>query len=205
MTMEDAVTVLRTESGNDIKVPVESSRSAATATAEAGVFGESDPQFTTLTLRAHKFGALVQVSAELLNESGIDLVGYLSDQFAVAIGTAVNYVADPRDRHGRACRDRPGFGPGKTGGTAVAGAFTFERPDRPRSRGRLGVRPSSEGRVDAEPCVARQRPFKLQDGGGKFIYDPVNATGPDQLLGFPVFENPDMAAIGASREVRPVR
>ena len=35
---------------------------------------------------------------------------------------------------------------------------------------------------------------KLQDGGGNYIYNPV-ISGPDQLLGFPIFENPDMAAI----------
>jgi HK97 family phage major capsid protein len=38
------VTLLTTASGEDIKVPVQTSRSAATTTAAAAVFGESYPQ-----------------------------------------------------------------------------------------------------------------------------------------------------------------
>jgi len=194
MTMEDAVTVLRTESGNDIKVPVESSRSAATATAEAAVFGESDPQFTTLTLRAHKFGALVQVSAELLNESGIDLVGYLSDQFAVAIGTAVNNLLTLGTGTVQPAGIVPGSGLGKTGGTAVGGAFTFtDLVDLAHSVDSAYARRPKAGWMLNRASLGKVR--SLQDGSGQFIY-AVNATGPDTLLGYPVFENPDVASIG---------
>ncbi|HEY7822032.1 MAG TPA: phage major capsid protein [Acidimicrobiia bacterium] len=198
MTMEDAVTVLRTESGNDIKVPVESSRSAATATAEAAVFGESDPQFTTLTLRAHKFGALVQVSAELLNESGIDLVGYLSDQFAVAIGTAVNSVLTLGTGTVEPAGIVPGSGLGKTGGTAVGGAFTFtDLVDLAHSVDSAYARRPKAGWMLNRATLGKVR--SLQDAAGNFIY-AVNATGPDQLLGYNVFENPDMASVGSGEK-----
>jgi len=194
MTMEDAVTVLRTESGNDIKVPVESSRSAATATAEAAVFGESDPQFTTLTLRAHKFGALVQVSAELLNESGVDLVGYLSDQFAVAIGTAVNAALTLGTGTVEPAGIVPGSGLGKTGGTAVTGAFTFtDLVDLAHSVDSAYARRPKAGWMLNRATLGKVR--SLQDGSGQFIY-AVNATGPDTLLGFSVYENPDMVGTG---------
>ncbi|HEY7823399.1 MAG TPA: phage major capsid protein, partial [Acidimicrobiia bacterium] len=196
MTMEDAVTVLRTESGNDIKVPVESSRSAATATAEAAQFGESDPQFTTLTLRAHKFGALVQVSAELLNESGIDLVGYLSDQFAVAIGTTVNYALTLGGGTTEPAGIVPGSGLGKTGGTAVDGGFTFgDLVDLAHAVDSAYARRPKAGWMMNRATLGKVR--SLQDAAGNFIY-AVNATGPDQLLGYNVFENPDMAAVGTS-------
>jgi HK97 family phage major capsid protein len=196
MTMEDAVTVLRTESGNDIKVPVESSRSAATATAEAAVFGESDPQFTTLTLRAHKFGALVQVSAELLNESGIDLVGYLSDQFAVAIGTAVNNLLTLGTGTVQPAGIVPGSGLGETGGTSVGGAFTFtDLVALAHSVSSVYARRPKAGWMLNRATLGSVR--SLQDGSGQFVY-AVNATGPDTLLGYPIFENPDMAGIGTS-------
>ena len=194
MTMEDVVTVLRTESGNDIKVPVESSRSAATATAEAATFAESDPQFTTLTLRAHKYGALVQVSAELLNESGIDLVGYLTDQFAVAIGTAVNYALTLGGGTTEPAGIVPGAGAGKTGSTAVAGAFSAnDLIDLAHAVDSAYARRPKAGFMLNRASLGAVR--KLQDGGGNYIYNPV-ISGPDQLLGFPIFENPDMAAIG---------
>ena len=196
MTMEEAVTVLRTESGNDIKVPVESSRSAATATAEAAVFGETDPQFTTLTLRAHKFGALVQVSAELLNESGIDLVGYLTDQFATALGTAVNYALTLGTGTVEPAGIVPGSGLGKTGGTAVGGAFTFgDLVDLAHSVDSAYARRPKAGWMMNRATLGKVR--SLQDAAGNFIY-AVNATGPDQLLGYNVFENPDMASVATS-------
>ncbi|HEY7821215.1 MAG TPA: phage major capsid protein [Acidimicrobiia bacterium] len=196
MTMEEAVTVLRTESGNDIKVPVESSRSAATATAEAAVFGETDPQFTTLTLRAHKYGALVQVSAELLNESGIDLVGYLTDQFAVALGTAVNYALTLGTGTVEPAGIVPGSGLGKTGGTAVGGAFTFgDLVDLAHSVDSAYARRPKAGWMMNRATLGKVR--SLQDAAGNFIY-AVNATGPDQLLGYNVFENPDMASVATS-------
>jgi HK97 family phage major capsid protein len=194
MTMADVVTVLNTESGNDIKVPVETSRSAATATAEGAVFGESDPQFTTLTLRAHKYGALVQVSSELLNEAGIDLVGYLSDQFAVAIGTAVNSALTLGGGTTEPAGIVPGAGAGKTGGTTVGGAFTAnDLIDLAHAVDSAYARRPKAGFMLSRSTLGAVR--KLQDGGGNYLYNPV-INGPDQLLGYPIFENPDIAAVG---------
>jgi len=196
MTMEEAVTVLRTESGNDIKVPVESSRSAATATAEAAVFGETDPQFTTLTLRSWKYGGLVQISSELLNESGVDLIGYITDQFAVALGTAVNYALTLGTGTVEPAGIVPGSGLGKTGGTGVAYAFTFgDLVDLAHSVDSAYARRPKAGWMMNRATLGRVR--RLQDGAGNFIY-AVNATGPDDLLGYPVFENPDMASVGSA-------
>jgi len=70
-------TILTTAMGNDIKVPRQTAFSNATATAEAAQFGESEPTFESFTLRAHKYGTLLQVSRELLEDSGIDLESFL--------------------------------------------------------------------------------------------------------------------------------
>lgn len=197
MMMDEAVTVLRTASGNDIKVPVESSRSEATATAEAAIFADSDPSFTSLTLRAHKFGALVQISEELLNESGIDIVAYLTDQFAVAIGTATNYLLTLGTGTVQPAGIVPGAGAGITGGTGVSGLFTFsDLVDLAHSVDSAYARRPKAGWMMNRATLGKVR--RLQDTAGNFVY-AVNAAGPDSLLGYPVFENPDMAntAVGA--------
>ena len=146
-------TILRTEMGNDIKVPVESSRSAATATSEAAVFGESDPSFTTITLRSHKFGTLVQISRELLEDSGIDIVAFLADQFGVALGTAVNYALTLGTGTVQPNGIVNASGAGTSGGTGVSGAFTANNlidlahsvdaayARRPGARGQSGCSP----------------------------------------------------------------
>jgi len=200
MLDESVVTVLRTGSGNDIKVPVESTRSVGTATAEGAVFAESDPTLATITLRSHKFGSLVQVSSELLTDAEIadpDLIGYLSDQFAVALGTAVNSVltlgtgtVQPNGISTAATTA------GATGGTAVGGAFTFGNlidlvhsvDSAYASRPKVGfmLRRATLGKVRG-----------LQDTAGNFIY-AVNALGPDTLLGYPVYENPFIPAVATS-------
>ena len=188
-------TILRTEMGNDIKVPVESSRSAATATAEAAVFGESDPTFSTITLRAHKFGTLVQISRELLEDSGIDIVAFLADQFGVALGTAVNAALTL----GTGTVEPNGIvtasGSGATGGTGVSGAFTTNNLiDLAHSVDAAYARRPGTGFMMNRASLGAVR--KLQDANG-YIFNP-QVTGPDQLLGFRIIENPDIASQGTA-------
>jgi len=199
MLDESVVTVVRTASGNEIKVPVQTARSAATATAEAAVFAETDPQFSTITLRAHKYGALVQVSSELLTDSGIsdpDLIGFLADQFAVALGTAVNAALTVGTGTVQPNGIVTAAGSGITGATAVAGAFTFiNLVDLAHSVDSAYARRPKAGWMLNRAALGKVRTLTGPDDA--FVY-AVNATGPDTLLGFPVRENPDMAAIGTA-------
>ena len=189
-------TILRTEMGNDIKVPVESTRSAATATAEAAVFGESDPTFSTITLRAHKFGTLVQISRELLEDSGIDIVGFLADQFGVALGTAVNYALTLGTGTVQPNGIVTASGSGTSGGTGVSGAFTANNLiDLAHSVDAAYARRPGSGFMMNRASLGAVR--KLQDGAGNYIYNP-QVGGPDQLLGYRVIENPDIASAGTS-------
>ena len=193
MLDESVVTVLRTAQGNDIKVPVQTARSAATATAEAATFAETDPQFSTITLRSLKVGGLVQVSRELLTDAGIsdpDLVGFLADQFAVAIGTAVNafLTVGTGTVQPRGIVDAAGSG--ITGGTGVSGLFTFVNLiDLAHSVDSAYARRPKAGWMMNRATLGKVRGLTGPDSA--FIY-AVNATGPDTLLGYPVYENPDV-------------
>ena len=82
------VTVLRTESGEDINVPKTTAHGTAGIVAEGAAITESDPTFATITLQAFKYGVVTQVSTELIDDSGVDLVGYLARQAGRAIGNA---------------------------------------------------------------------------------------------------------------------
>lgn len=190
------VTVINTESGNDIKVPTEASRSTAAAVTEADAVSESDPQFSTLTLRAHKFGALVQVSSELLNESGVDLIGYLADQFAMAIGTAVNSKLTVGTGTTEPAGIVAGAGAGITGDAAVAGVFDADDLiDLAHSVNSAYARRPKAGWMMNRATLGDVR--KLQDGAGNYIFTPV-VGGQDQLLGYPIIENPDVVDVAAT-------
>lgn len=192
---EVGYTILTTASGEDIKVPTQSGFSSATATAEAAAFAASNPTTSSLTLRAGKYGTLLTVSRELLEDAGIDIVGFLGRQAGNAIGNIVN----EKLAVGTGTVEPNGIvtasAAGKTGGTAVGGAFTADNlidlvhsVDSQYASNRAGfqMRRSS---------LAALR--SLKDGEGRFIYDPTQGAQA-LVLGYPVFENPHVAAIGTS-------
>ena len=191
-------TILNTAMGNDIKVPRQTAFSNATATAEAAQFGESEPTFESFTLRAHKYGTLLQVSRELLEDTGIDLEGFLGRQFGHALGTAVNAVLTVGTGTVQPNGIVTASSLGKTGGTGVSGAFTADDLiDLAHSVDSAVARQPGVGFMMARATLGAVR--KLKDDAGQYIYQPGVGT-PDSLLGFRVIENPDVAAVGVDEK-----
>jgi HK97 family phage major capsid protein len=189
-------TIIRTAMGNDIKVPRQSTFSQATATAEGAQFGESEPTFASFTLRAHKYGTLLQVSRELLEDSGIDLEGFLGRQFGTALGTAVNAVLTTGTGTVQPNGIVTASAAGKTGGTGVSGAFTADNLiDLAHSVDSAVARQPGVGFMMARATLGAVR--KLKDDAGQYIYVPGVGT-PDSLLGFRVIENPNVPAVATS-------
>jgi HK97 family phage major capsid protein len=192
---EVGYTILNTASGEDIKVPTQTSFSTGSATAEAAAFVASNPGTSSLTLRSHKFGTLLTVSRELLQDSGVNVVDFLGRQAGNAIGNIVNQKLAV----GTGTVEPNGIvtasALGKTGGTAVGGAFTADdlidlvhSVDSQYASNRAGFQMRRS-------TLAALR--SLKDGEGRFIYDPTQGTQA-LVLGYPVFENPHVAAIGTS-------
>jgi len=189
-------TILTTAMGNDIKVPRQTAFSNATATAEAAQFGESEPTFESFTLRAHKYGTLLQVSRELLEDSGIDLESFLGRQFGHAIGTAVNYALTLGTGTVQPNGIVTASSLGKTGGTGVTGAFTADDLiDLAHSVDSAVARQPGVGFMMRRATLGAVR--RLKDDAGQYLYMPGVGT-PDSLLGFRVIENPDVPAVGTA-------
>ena len=192
---EVGYTILNTAGGEDIKVPVQSTFSTGSATAEAAAFAVSNPDTSSLTLRSHKFGTLLTVSRELLEDSGIDIVGFLGRQAGNAIGNIVN----EKLAVGTGAVEPNGIvtasAEGKVGGTAVGGAFTADDL--------IDLVHSVDSQYAANAAGFQMRRStlaalrSLKDGEGRFIYDPTQGTQA-LVLGFPVFENPHVAAVAES-------
>jgi HK97 family phage major capsid protein len=79
-------TVLRTSGGNPLELPKTLTHSTGAIVAEAGTFGESDPTFDKYAMSAFKYGRIIQVPSELLEDTGVDLEGYLARQVGRALG-----------------------------------------------------------------------------------------------------------------------
>jgi HK97 family phage major capsid protein len=189
-------TVLNTASGEEIKVPVQSTFSTATATAEAAAFAVNNPTTTSFGLKAYKFGTLVTVSRELLEDSGIDIEAFIARQAGNDLGRIIN----EKLAVGAGSTEPTGIvtasGSGVTGGTAVGGAFTTDNL--------IDLVHGVDSAYASRPAAAFQMRRatlsalrKLKDGEGRFIYDPTQGTSA-LVLGYPVIENPGIAAIGTS-------
>jgi HK97 family phage major capsid protein len=190
-------TIITTGSGEDIKVPIQSTFSAATATAEAAVFVASNPTTTNKTLRAHKYGSLVTVSREIIQDSGVDLVAFIARQGGNAIGNIVNQ----RLAIGAGSTEPEGlFVAAGTGKKGTAVAFSADDLiDLVHSVDSQYAQRPSAGFMMNRASLSTLR--KLRDGQGQFIWDPSQGTQA-LLLGYPIFENPHAPAIGSG--LRPV-
>jgi HK97 family phage major capsid protein len=86
--MQANPTVLNTTSGENLQVPKTTAHSSAAIVTEGAAISASDPAFGQTTLSAYKYGCLIQVSRELLSDTGVDLEGYLAMQAGRALGNA---------------------------------------------------------------------------------------------------------------------
>jgi HK97 family phage major capsid protein len=197
--MLETSTMIRTAGGEALQVPRTNAYSTASLTAQGSAFSESDPTFQSfITLNAYKYGFLVQVSREMLEDSGVDLLGFLARQAGIGIGVAVNTALTT----GGGSTDPNGIvtaaSSGVTGSTAVSGAFTADNLiDLSYSVNSMYRRQPGTGWQMSNTALAAAR--KLKDTVGQYLFQPsLQAGQPDLLLGFPVFENPDIAAPATS-------
>lgn len=87
------VDVLETAGGETIKLPRATAHSAAGSTTEGTAISESDPTLSSVNSTVVKEGYVVQLSTELLQDSGVDLNGYLARSAGRALGLAVGAAA----------------------------------------------------------------------------------------------------------------
>jgi len=198
--MLETSTILNTASGENLQIPSLSTYSVGTLTAEAAAISESDPVFNAFrTLSAYKYSFLTQVSRELVEDNGVDILNFLAVQTGNALGFAVNTAlttgtgtVEPNGIVTRA-------------GSAVTGTSLNPTADNlidlVYSVDTVGRRLPGTGFQMNATSIANVR--KLKDNAGQFLFTPaLSADANDLLLGYPIFENPAMAT--AASAVKPV-
>lgn len=199
MLDSNVVTMLTTTSGENLQIPRTATYTAPVVTAEGTAIAESDPTFAAfITLGAFKYAASFQLSREVVEDSGIDLLSFVAAQSAVGMGTAVNYGLTLGTGTVQPVGIVTGAGSAVTGGTGVAGVPTYENlVDLVYSVGSPYRRRGAAFQMNAVTTAAIR---KIKDTSGSYIWQPSFQSGqPDTLLGHVVLENPDVAsaAIGA--------
>jgi len=179
--------VFNTTSGENLVIPTVTATSSAGSVAAGSAISESNPTFSSITLGAEKYGALVSVASELVADAGFDITGYIAQELGKAIGLQTNSVLTTKLA--------AAAGSAVTGGTGVAGAFTYENlVDLVYAiDGSARLLPST-GFMMAKSGLATAR--KLKDGNGSYIWTDSAVPGQAAtLLGYSVYENPGVAAV----------
>jgi HK97 family phage major capsid protein len=190
-------TVINTASGENLQIPSQSAFSTATIVGQGVSIGTSEPTFNAFTtLGAYKFSALAQLSRELIADAGVDIVGFLAEQF----GNALGYAIAEEIVNGTGTVEPTGFlpvaGTGVTGSTGVSGAFTADNViDLIYSLdGSLRNRPSFAMLANSTSVAALR---KLKDTAGNYVFQVGDSKDRrDLVLGVPVIEVPAMANPG---------
>ncbi len=204
--MQCGPTVLNTGGGETLQIPKTTAHSSpgvppspSLAAGQAAALPTSDPAFSMVQLSAYKFGILLQVARELIDDTAVDLLGYLAMQAGRAIG----------NNFGNALVNGTGTGGpnglmnlatlGVTGATTgVSGAPSYANlVDMEYSV----IAPYRQSRscywLAADKTIGGFR--KITDTVGRPIWEPSAVLGsPDLLLGKPLVADPFMPAMATS-------
>ena len=189
--MLETSTILNTAGGENLQIPSIGTYSSGTIAGEGTAIGESDPVFNSfVTLSAYKYSFITQVSRELVEDSGVDILGFLAGQVGQELGFSVNNAltvgtgtVEPNGVMAKAAA-------GVTGSTAVSGVFTADNLiDLVYSVDSAARRLPGAGFMMNGASIGKTR--KLKDTAGYYIFSPsLSAEARDILLGYPIYENP---------------
>ncbi len=201
--MGGGATVWTTNSGENFEVPITLTHGAAAAVAEAAAIAGTDPTFSKRTLGAFKYGELVKVSRELVEDTGVDLEGYL----AKAVGRNVGNAFGAKLITGAGTTEPTGITVsstlGATSATGTVGVPTFDNlidlfysviaPYRDLSTSKWLMKDSTAG------SIRKLRDLSGGAGTGQYLWQPAVIAGqPDLLLSKPVLTDPNVAATALS-------
>ena len=172
--------IFNTASGENLVIPTVTATSSVGSVAAGSAITESNPTFSSITLGAEKYGALVSVASELVADAGFDITSYIASELGKSIGLQTNSVLTTKLV--------AAAGSAVTGGTGVSGAATYENLID------LAYSVSGEARMlptvgfqMATTAIASAR--KLKDGAGNYIWTNSAVPGePATLLGYKVWE-----------------
>lgn len=193
--LQTGPSVLNTSGGETIQIPVVSAHLTGTVAAQGQPITAEEPMFSQATLKAVKFGALTQLSRELIDDTAVDLLGYLAMSAGRAIGNAFGQSL-VNGSNGISQGLLAGATAAVTGATGTGGTLTYNNlVDLEYSV----IAPYRQSRscywLAADKTIGSFR--KIVDGNSRPVWEPSAVLGaPDLLLGKPLVADPFMPALG---------
>jgi HK97 family phage major capsid protein len=180
--------VINTTGGDNLQVPVLSALSTAAISAQGSAVNSSDPTITNITLGAFKYGVLVPVSRELVEDAMIDINALVAREAGKALGYKIGTDLTVGTGTTQPFGIVTGAGSAVTSGTAGLTAddlITLLYSLDPEVR-----QDASFAYMVSPTALAAIR--KLKDTAGNYIWNVAN--GQAQILGYNVVENVSMPA-----------
>lgn len=204
--MQTGPTVLNTGSGENIDIPKTTAHSTGGIIAEGATITESDPAFGKVTLGSYKYARMIQLSRELVEDTGVDLEGYLAMQAGRALGNAFGVhmitgtgTGEPRGVVTDATvgvtgpvGTTAGFGTQSTAGQGfdllIALFHSVISPYRQSQSCAWLMN-------DTTASIVR----RIKSSEGVYVWQPAVTVGqPDTILGKPVYIDPNVASPAAN-------
>lgn len=191
------VTVLTTSSGEALQIPKVTTHGTAALKGEGTALTANDPQFGQLTLNAWKYGQLLQVSNELIADTGVDILSFIAKDCGRAIGRATDtdYVTGTGSSKPQGIV--PVAGTGVTSQTGATGLPSYANLVD------LVYSVNQEYRANGAQWFMKDASAgalrKLVDSQNRPLWEPSLQVGqPGNLLGYPVITDPNMAAFATA-------
>jgi HK97 family phage major capsid protein len=189
-------TILTTASGENLHIPKTTSAGTAAIVGEGTALAEADPAFGETILGAWKYGQLIQVPTELIQDTAVDLLGYLARDAGRALGNASGGHFVTGNGTNQPLGVMVAAGTGVTGGTGLVGV--------PSAANLIDLFYSVSGEYANQGywLMARATEGKIRglaDTTGQFLWQPSLQMGaPSTLLGRPIVTDPNVAATGTN-------
>lgn len=192
-------THITTGDNGQLSIPTVATNATATWTAEEAPFTQAEGTFGEIVLNAYKVGVISKISDELIQDSAFDLLGWLAKDHGEALGLktgeayavgAGNSTTTPKGLFNRATA-------GVT--TAVNTGFTTDELIDLVHSVSAPYRANASWIInDATVKIVR----KFQDQDDQYIWQPgLQAGTPDLLLGRPVYTDPHVDTVAATKKV----
>lgn len=197
--INNLATRITTSDNGDLQIPSVATNATATWTAEEAAFTQSEGTFGQIVLKSYKVGVISRISDELIVDSAFDLLAWLARDHGEALGLktgeafavgAANSTTSPKGLLNRATA-------GVT--TAVNTGFTTDELIDLQHSVTSPYRPNAAWLMnDATVKIVR----KFQDQDDQYIWQPgLQAGSPDTLLGAPVYTDPHIDTVAATKVV----
>ena len=191
----DEAEIINTTTGEDLTIPTLTAYSTASLKAAGSALDDNEPTYSSITLGAYKYGQLISVSSELVNDAGFDIASHLAQQAGNGLGYAINDALTTGDGSNKPNGIITAASTGVTG-TATDYIFTADEL--------IELQYTLDGQARRLPSVKYMangttigKMRTLKDDAGNYLYS-VNVGTPDTFAGYEVVENPHMAAVSST-------